>query len=86
MTNEEVRILYDTLAKVPEDVANGFIELIQGRTADEIKTLTALAKELERVQRAEAVKLQYINNIVTLLLTLDTNALDLIYKIALKIA
>lgn len=84
MTNKEVKILYDTLAKVPEDVADGFIELVQGRTADEIRALTALAKE--RVCQEEVAKAQYINNIVTLLRTLDTNALDLIYKIALKIA
>lgn len=48
MTNKEVKILYDTLAKVPEDVADGFIELVQGRTADEIRALTALAKELSQ--------------------------------------
>lgn len=48
MTNEETKILYDKLASAPADVADGFIELIQGRTADDIRTLTALAKELLR--------------------------------------
>lgn len=46
MTNKEVKILCAKLANEPEDVVNDFIELIKGRTVDEIRASIALAGEL----------------------------------------
>lgn len=79
--NDEDRAAY--LNSLPQNTKN--CESLDGN--EYVQLLEGLCLSLkERVRQEEAVKAQYINNIVTLLLTLDTNALDLIYKIALKIA
>lgn len=99
MTNEE-RIarfmnIVDTAFSMSDEDRAAYLDSLPQNTkncgsldgSEYVQLLEGLCLSLkERVQQAEAAKAQYINNIVALLLTLDTNALDLIYKIALKIA